>query len=470
MMEQQQHIDALFKKAQLTPTTIPFEESKRLFIQHVEAVATTTNRKRSFMNLKNILIMIGIIGILSILITFSFSTQKTNEVLLQKQVKPQEILVENKSLEKSESASIETLQTSATKKSEIWTNLLQPLPLNEIFLKQKRELQRGTFQLFSTLPLSEKMDDRSSFPKLTEEEIAANHKQKKKMIKALSKFDSKVYAYIPSGSYSYNGVPVSVQAFYIQREEVTNLEYRTFLFDLLIQDRKQEFLLAAPDQTLWTKALADSLIQYQNDYFSDYKFDDFPIVNVSKKGVELYCNWITEETNKMRKDDPINDARIPDLLEWTMAASNMGKLTIYPWEGDQLTTDGTFNANFKLDEFEGNLKAIDQKTKTNYNHRTTFEYVVGLMIAWSKSYEPNELGLYNMSGNVAEMVLMRASTDKLGIEKPTENQLATCGGSWMSAPDELKIFHPTITDYINGHPTIGFRVVVTHLSQRALAR
>ncbi len=29
------------------------------------------------------------------------------------------------------------------------------------------------------------------------------------------------------------------------------LEYRTFLFDLLIQGRKEDFLLAKPDQKLW---------------------------------------------------------------------------------------------------------------------------------------------------------------------------------------------------------------------------
>jgi formylglycine-generating enzyme required for sulfatase activity len=312
------------------------------------------------------------------------------------------------------------------------------------------------------------MDDRSSFPKLTEEEIVANHKQKKKMIKALSKFDSKEYTYVPSSSYSYNGVPVSVQAFHMQRKEVTNLEYRTFLFDLLIQDRKEEFLLAAPDQTLWTKALADSLIGLQNDYFSDHKYNDFPVVNVSQKGVEMYCKWITTETNKTRENDPINDVRIPDLLEWTLAASNLGKTKIYPWEGDQLTTENEFNANFKLAAYDGNLKLIEQKTKTSLKARTTFEHVVGLMIAWSKSYEPNALGFYNMSGNVSEMVLMRSIPDKLSLETPTDNQLITCGGSWMSGPEELNIFQPTVTVHINGHPTIGFRVVITHLSQRAM--
>ena len=46
------------------------------------------------------------------------------------------------------------------------------------------------------------------------------------------------------------------------------------------------------------------------------------------------------------------------------------------------------------------------------------------------------------------------------------NHMVTCGGSWMSPADELQVFNEVMTDNINGHPTIGFRIAVTHTGQK----
>ncbi|MEY3438630.1 MAG: hypothetical protein RL265_1215, partial [Bacteroidota bacterium] len=69
--------------------------------------------------------------------------------------------------------------------------------------------------------------DEYVFPKLTEEEIKANNKRKKAMLKALEKLDRKIYTFLLSGSFDYLGEMTSVQAFLIQKTEVSNLEYRT---------------------------------------------------------------------------------------------------------------------------------------------------------------------------------------------------------------------------------------------------
>jgi len=461
-MDNQHKIDALFKKAQLTPTAIPFAESKRCFVQSVEAGATTVSGKRSFFNLKNILIMIGTIGILGIFFTLSFSHKEIPELTKQHPEKQVESSIQKQSTPSSESVSTETSKNRENPAFEIWTNLIPTLPVEEVYFKKDRSLKKGSYPLIMQHQPFTELDDHIPFPKLTEEEIAANHKQKKKMIKALSKFDSKQYVYIPSSSYSYKGVTASVQAFYMQRTEVTNLEYRTFLFDLLIQGRKQEFLLAAPDQTLWTRMLDDSLISFQTDYFSDPTYDDFPVVNISKKGAEMYCAWITTETNKTRDSDFINDVRIPEILEWSLAASNLGKTTKYPWAGDKLAKDDEFNANFNLNRYNGTLPSVRQKTKTE-NPRTTSEFVTGQLIAPADEYEPNDLGLYNMSGNVSEMVSLRLLPETAEAKVPNEDQIVTCGGSWISSPEELEVFNETLSHHVDGHPSIGFRVVVTYL-------
>jgi formylglycine-generating enzyme required for sulfatase activity len=66
------------------------------------------------------------------------------------------------------------------------------------------------------------------------------------MIEALAKLNKDKYAYIPMGSFLYKKDTFSVQAFYMETTEVTNLEYRTFLADLLIQNRTSDYLLAKP--------------------------------------------------------------------------------------------------------------------------------------------------------------------------------------------------------------------------------
>ncbi|MDG1333983.1 MAG: SUMF1/EgtB/PvdO family nonheme iron enzyme [Crocinitomicaceae bacterium] len=468
-MDNQQNIDALFAKAKLTPTAIPFNESKDLFIKNVPGGSSASKGKGRFFNLINLLIMIGILGTLSFFIVFSVSTagKETSGVTLQYTEKQGQVTKADDATT-NEPLQTETITSGATENKRVsWADLIKTIPPREIYLKRVLTLHDRRY----TKPLlqepSLQYPDHTPFPKLTDAEIAANHRQKRKMVKALSKFDRKKYSYIPSGSYLYKGDTVSVQSFFMRREEVTNLEYRTFLFDLLIQDRKNDFLNVAPDQTLWTTALDDSLISFQKDYFSNVLYNGHPVVNVSEKGVQMYCDWLTIETNKLRDDDPINDVRIPQLFEWTYAASNLGKQTTYPWEGKSLTTNDVFNANFKLDQYKGSLDQIKPKTKKKRHKvaRTTFEHTVGLMIAWTKTYEPNELGLYNMSGNVAEMVSTTTVPNSFQIAKPNEKQLVTCGGSWMSSPEDLKVFNESLTDYIDGHPSVGFRVVVTYFSQ-----
>ena len=119
------------------------------------------------------------------------------------------------------------------------------------------------------------------------------------MIKKLMKFDKKVYAYVPSGSTVLKGKKVSIQAFHIQTTEVSNLEYRTYLFDLLIQGRKEEFLKAKPDQMRWSKEYPSAYVKpMEEHYFTHAAYDHYPVVAISREGAELYCRWLTEEANK----------------------------------------------------------------------------------------------------------------------------------------------------------------------------
>ena len=69
----------------------------------------------------------------------------------------------------------------------------------------------------------------------------------------------------------------------MQTTEVTNLEYRTFLFDLLIQGKKDEFLKAKPDQAMWTKEYKYAFLKpMEEHYFSHAAYDEYPVVAISR--------------------------------------------------------------------------------------------------------------------------------------------------------------------------------------------
>jgi formylglycine-generating enzyme required for sulfatase activity len=69
------------------------------------------------------------------------------------------------------------------------------------------------------------------------------------------------------------------------------------------------------------------------------------------------------------------------------------------------------------------------------------------------SYFPNANGLFNMSGNVAEMVY-HSTTGR--------NNPGTAGGGWMNTAEEIKILAPDPYNGIVGaHKNIGFRIVMT---------
>lgn len=281
--------------------------------------------------------------------------------------------------------------------------------------------------------------DEYIFPKLTEEEIAANHKNKRHMLKDLAKQNDKVYAYIPSGSYMISGDSVSVQSFYMRTTEITNLEYRTFLFDLLIQDRKSEFLKAKPNQAMWAEIEGGTSTPMQDHYFSHEAFNNYPVVNVPFEGAQLYCRWLTTELNQVLEDkrkSTINDVRLPSSHEFRYAASSGGKHLPFPWPKYMES------ANLQLANYDG--KGAIRDTLVGPAH--------------AEAYFDNEFGLRNISGNCAEWC----------VQKTAEGILETIalGGGWMDELSTLEITSgPTSNSSYNGHPNVGFRVVLTYLSR-----
>lgn len=465
-MKDQIDLDALFHKAGNQPAVSSFGETKELFLNtYGTNTVTLESGKTSFFTLKKLMIMITILSSIFLAI-FLFPNEEVEtietpqaKVEVEVEVRP-EIFIEPTPV--NDTKKVVAVGTVSHKKE-----VLMVVPETETIEEVVQPQENPMIAILSTFKQFEKLKAHVykkpyDFPKLTKEQIEANNKRKKKMLKALSKFSKKSYAFVPSGSYEHDGKKTSVQAFHMQNKEVSNVEYRTFLFDLLIQGRKDDFLIAKPDQTLWTKSGIASLKEMQDKYFSNIEFNDYPVNNISRAGAELYCRWLTIEVRKSGNKDCelINDVRIPQRAEWEYASTGDKPNAIYPWTTKKVVNeDGCFLANFDVQQYSGNLDSVHCDIPGD----TTVISDGALMTARVGTYNPNWFGMWNMSGNVAEMVY---GGSKIENNKIVHLDPGTAGGGWMSSDIEIQIFgEDPHAGLIEGNLNVGFRVVISHLKK-----
>lgn len=461
-MNKHDELNRLFAQAKSAPLVASFEETKAVLTTSIALLDVYTPSKlTTLFNTKFLIMTISGITVLGLSTLFFLnqnnSSEKTlKEVLATKKKELTKHTIETKTgmqtATDSQFMQIQKVKNLPVKNMDEYcfmpTHINEFIPPSEVFPKNKN-------RLFPSEPF---------FPVLTQKEIDANHKQKKKMTKALAKTllkkDTRLgYSYIPAGSFKYDGTNVSVQSFFMQQTEVTNLEYRTFLFDLLIQGRKDDFLIARPDQTQWVKLLGENLLPMQNMYFSDEAFNEYPVVNLSRKGAEMYCVWLTKETNAtLKENEKINDVRIPTRIEWVKAASSDGKNLPFPWGTESVQNENhCYLANFDTSTYPEQVSSEVKEMKGSDG---------ALLTAKTHTYNPNYFGLYNMSGNVAEMVNNSKITEN-NLQQMIWDGFGTAGGGWMNTVEEIKIYGPDpYKSFEDAHPGIGFRVVISNMGIR----
>ena len=455
-MDKHSKINDLFQLAKEQPTEYSFDQTKERFVNSLDNSISKAQTKRQILTTKKLIIMISSICTISMLayLLMPNTIENQNEIKTiseQKSINNSSNLIEketqlaNNNYSNSKSVEYDSIATNEISENIISENII--IPANDINAKTPDNQNKR-------IPLvDDNFIDEYPFPKLTEEEIKENNKVKKEMIKAFSKLDSRKYSYLPTGTFEYEDKTISLQSFIIQKTEVSNLEYRTFLFDLLILGNKEGFLKAKPDQNQWLNLPGGQNNKMKEFYFSHNSYDNFPVVNISREGAEMYCKWLSnavynyntsKNPNYYSNGNKYCDIRLPLKVEWVYAASSAGKKIIYPW-GDSLKNEnGIFMANYKR-SFEDNENGT--------------LYITDDILAPSKSYLPSEFGLYCMSGNVSEMVYNEIDKDNHKFINP-----GTAGGNWMSTEEEIKILsEDKFKGEVNPSPMIGFRVVSTHL-------
>ena len=137
-----------------------------------------------------------------------------------------------------------------------------------------------------------------------------------------------------------------------------------------------------------------------------------PVINISFDDAELYCKWLSELTGKK--------VRLPNVTEWEFAARGGLK------GGD----DNAYSGNSLLEPVAW--------CKYNTNGMTE---PVGLKT-------PNELGLFDMSGNVFEY-----------CSSMNDSMIVLKGGSWANSGVGCRVGDEVVSNVNHWDDNIGFRIV-----------
>jgi len=159
------------------------------------------------------------------------------------------------------------------------------------------------------------------------------------------------------------------------------------------------------------------------------------VLNISYEAAKLYCDWLTS-----RHTDKTQEYRLPTKTEWIYAAKGGLEISVYSWGRNSLQNEtGQTMCNYRRigDEFIHAVLENNYVIKSYKRPKDNAKITSPVNSFW-----PNEYGLYNTCGNVAEMIAEK------GI---------ALGGSWNSPGYDVRI--ESTLNYEKPTPFVGFRPV-----------
>ena len=273
-------------------------------------------------------------------------------------------------------------------------------------------------------------------------------------VKTANQFD------VARGRYP-KGATVRVDSFWVENDEIY---YETIERPLLQPSDivTNGIICVYPDTMVWARdfeyAYNDPLL---HSYFSAPGYAEYPVVGVTWEQAHAFCHWRTQLL-RSQQHVMVNAYRLPTEAEWEYAARGGRRMAMYPW-GDRYARDaeGCYMANFKP-------------------YRGSYHNDTGVSTLPVGQFQPNDFGLYDMAGNVAEWTASAYSTSSnmsihdLNPEFPymarkedpnTLKRKVIKGGSWKDISYYLQCGVRTYEYQYEGRSYIGFRCVRTYMGQ-----
>ena len=239
----------------------------------------------------------------------------------------------------------------------------------------------------------------------------------------------KTFSFVPSGLAVVGADTLSLQAYYMQNFEVSNAEYQVYLDYLEKKGDKKTIEKARVRNENWNQALKSAA--FAEKYHQHPAFANYPVVNVTYAAAQGYCTYMTEKLNALFAKSGIKvKARLPFHAEIIRAGVGDNHSRKFPWEYTGVRNNkGEFMSNHVAGIASNGSPADGDNAD---------------VLAPVKSYWPSPLGVYNLSGNAAEM------THVPGV---------AVGGSWKDLADNVTL--QSTSKYDDSAPNVGFRVVFT---------
>ena len=233
-------------------------------------------------------------------------------------------------------------------------------------------------------------------------------------------------------------VKISDKLFF-DETEITNFNWGEYLYWKKIHfgDSSREYKASLPDTLVWLDSSAYNK-PYVEYYFSHPAYRNYPVVGISYEQAVDFCKWRTDRVLELHahqhKKDYIPNKfqyRLPTKAEWeTVAKAGYDEKTFKIFESKKYK--GMARANLTRPYVKNTAPQSDNADVT----APVYSY-------WANSY-----GLWQIIGNVSEMI------SEKGIAK---------GGSWHDKENEVSVEK----DYSYNKPKswLGFRCVCEILEE-----
>lgn len=302
----------------------------------------------------------------------------------------------------------------------------------------------------------------------------------------------------------WNNYPrrVTVNTFYMDQYEISNRDWKEYVYWMDLMYGGEVAKKCRPDSTVWREELAYNE-PYLNYYFSHVAYDMYPVVGVTWEQATDYCAWRTDRVNErilyeegvidfpdfaaIYRDstkvgnDSIAKERVFNVNKYEKVNSyqpDKEKSSIKNEFGDVRKTtmsDGLMLPNFRLPteaEWEFAARGGNKSSHTQYSGSSNIDRVAwfesnsGRQTHPVKSKKANELGIYDMSGNVSEW----CEDWKGGYNSESQNNPAglsngirrVCrGGSWDVNASNCRVSARNCRMPIRSFNYTGLRLVLS---------